>query len=64
MQYTVQVGELFLERSDHECRDRQGFMDHIQVTQFRVTTTRHIQPVFSDNPQYFRISSEELESNS
>ena len=37
MQYTVQVGELFLERSDHECRDRQGFMDHIQVTQFRLT---------------------------
>lgn len=26
----ARVGELFLERSDHECRDRQGFMDHIQ----------------------------------
>ena len=30
--YAVQVGELFLERSDHQCRDKQGFMDHIQVT--------------------------------
>ena len=29
----ARVGELFLERSSHACKDRQGFIGEMQVTQ-------------------------------
>ena len=28
----ARVGELFLERSSHACKDRQGFIEEMQVT--------------------------------
>ena len=32
----ARVGELFLERSSHDCRDRQGFIGEMQVTRVAV----------------------------